>query len=126
MIIVSKVCHILVTELFEKFVVLNRTVCVEHEAVDCAVGYPRTHHAEHSSPSGTEYLRGDTNLHGVAIRNESLSGRQSYQGRGVDVSEGDVHLEEVNIELVISEQEDSRGNSLCLSPDGVHSVQHQI
>ena len=90
---INEVSLILVTELFEKFVVLNRTVCVEHEAVDCAVGYPRTHHAEHSSPSGTEYLRGDTNLHGVAIRNESLSGRQSYQGRGVDVSEGDVHLE---------------------------------
>ena len=81
-----------VTKLCEEFVVLNRAVCVEHDAVDCAVGNPRTHHAEHSSPSGTEYFRGDTNLHGVAIRNESLSGRQSYQGRGVDVSEGDVHL----------------------------------
>ena len=116
-----------VTKLFEEFVVLYRAVCVENEVVDCAVRYPRTHHAHHSSPSGTEYLPGDTNLHGVTIRNEAPSVLlQSYQGWGVDVSEGDVHLEEVNIKLVISEEEDSRGNSLCLSPDGVDSVQHHV
>ena len=116
-----------VTKLCEEFVVLYRAVSVEDEAVDCAVRYPRTHHPHHSSPSGTEYLPGDTNLHGVTIRNEAPSVLlQSYQGWGVDVSEGDVHLEEVNIKLVISEEEDSRGNSLCLSPDGVDSVQHQV
>ena len=51
---------------------------------------------------------------------------QSYQGWGVDVSEGDVHLEEVNIKLVISEEEDSRGNSLGFVPEEVCSVQHQV
>ena len=116
-----------VTKLCEEFVVLHGAVRVEDETVDCAVRYSRTHHAHHSSPSGTEYLPGDTNLHGVTIRNEAPSVLlQSYQGWGVDVSEGDVHLEEVNVKLVISEEEDSRGNSLCLSPDGVDSVQHQV
>ena len=57
-----------VTKLCEEFVVLYIAVSVEDEAVDCAVRYPRTHHAHHSSPSGTEYLLGDTNLHGVIIR----------------------------------------------------------
>ena len=116
-----------VTKLLKEFVVLYRAISVEDEFVDCAVRYSRTHHPHHSSPSGTEYLPGDTNLHGVTIRNEAPSVLlQSYQGWGVDVSEGDVHLEEVNIKLVISEEEDSRRNSHSVSPDGVDSVQHQV
>ena len=116
-----------ITKLSEGFVALNGAVCMEDEAVDCAVRYSWTHHPHHSSPSGTEYLPRDTNLHKVTIKNEAPSVlMQSYQGWGVDVSEGDVHLEEVNIKLVISEEEDSRGNSLRLSPDGVDSVQHQV
>ena len=116
-----------VTEISVQFVVLDRAVGVEDEAVDRAVGYPRTHHPYHSSPSGAEYLLGDTNLHGVTIRNEAPSVLlQSYQGWGVDVSEGYVHLEKVDIKLVISEEEDSGGNSLRLLPDGVDSVQHQV
>ena len=112
-----------VTKLCEEFVVLHGAVRVEDETVYGAVRYPRTHHAHNSSPSGTEYLLGDTNLHGVIIRNEAPSVLlQSYQGWGVDVSEGDVHLEEVDIKLVISEEEDSGGNSLRLLPDGVDSV----
>ena len=124
---VFEVSLISVTKLFVEFVVLNRAVIVEDEAVDCAVRYPRTHHPHHSSPSGTEYLPGDTNLHGVTIRNEAPSVLlQSYQGWGVDVSEGDVHLEEVNVKLVISEEEDSRGNSLSPISNVVDSVQHQV
>ena len=118
---------LLVTKLCVEFVLLNRAVIVEDEAVDCAVRYSRTHHAHHSSPSGTEYLPGDTNLHGVTIRDEAPSVLlQSYQGWGVDVSEGYVHLEKVDIKLVISEEEDSGGNILRLLPDGVDSVQHQV
>ena len=78
-------------------------------------------------PDKNRDLPGDSILHGVTMRNEAPSVLlQSYQGWGVDVSEGDIHLEEVNIELVISEEEDSRGNSLCLSPEGVDSVQHHV
>ena len=63
-----------VTKLFEEFVVMYRAVSVEKEVVDCAVRYPRTHHAHNSSPFGTEYLPGDTNLHRVIIRNYAPSG----------------------------------------------------
>ena len=80
-------------------------------------------------PRGLNIFRGTRTFaeSQLEIRNEALSLLlQSYQGWGVDVSEGDVDLEEVNIKLVISEEEDSRGNSLCLSPDGVDSVQHQV
>ena len=88
-IIVRKDGLISVTKFCEEFVFLHRAVIVENEAVDCAVRYPRTHHPHHSSPLGTKYLRGDTNLHGVTIRNEAPSVLlQSYQGWGVDVSEG--------------------------------------
>ena len=59
-----------VTKLLKEFVVLYRAISVEDEFVDCAVRYSRTHHAHHSSPSGTEYLPGDTNLRRVTIKNE--------------------------------------------------------
>ena len=64
---VYKVGLLSVTKLCEEFVVLHGAVRVEDETVDGAVRYPRTHHAHHSSPSGTEYLPGDTNLHRVTI-----------------------------------------------------------
>ena len=84
---VGEVSLLSVTKLLEEFVLLYRAVIVEDEAVDSAVRYSRTHHPHHSSPSGTEYLPGDTNLHGVTIRNEAPSVLlQSYQGLGVDVS----------------------------------------
>ena len=62
-----------VTKLCVELVVLNRAVSVEDEVVDCAVRYPRTHHAHHNSPSGTEYFPGDTDLHRVTIKNEAPS-----------------------------------------------------
>ena len=62
-----------VAKLLEEFVVLYRAISVEDEAVDCAVRYPRTHHPHHSSPSGTEYLPGDTNLRRVTFRSEAPS-----------------------------------------------------
>ena len=59
---VTEVSNMFVTEVFVELLILYRAVGVEHQSVDCAVGYSRAHHREQSSSLGAEYFTPDLNL----------------------------------------------------------------
>ena len=61
--VVTEVSNMFVTEVFVELLILDRSVGVEHQSVDCAVGYSRAHHREQSSSLGAEYVTSSLNLH---------------------------------------------------------------